>query len=128
MCGGIEHIPAKLELYVDSTTEQILFTNVVKVEYNEDQDKLNYTIIQNDENSMTFHAESDKDTEEWFQCCMLLKTLPFCTIPEFPEGDLISEELIKQHNDPHRHNAGTNYDHSRNCNQILCVGTKNVLK
>ena len=107
--GGIEHEPARLELYSDVNYMclycEILFTNIKNIEFKEDKD-LQITITKKDGGDVTFHACSDEATKEWIQYCLLLYTLPRYPIAETPKQMFVSKELISQYSDPQPFGAG----------------------
>ena len=99
-----------LELYADGKCQSLLrkipFKHITKVEYEDDQGKLQFSITKNDDNGITFCAHSVEATKEWIQYGVLLLTIPHYPIAKPPKEMFISQELLTQHSNPKRFGAG----------------------
>ena len=99
-----------LELYAEGNCQSLIrkipLKDITGVDYKEEQGKLQFSITKNDDNGITFCADSVESTKEWIQYGVLLLTIPNYPIAELPKETFISEELLAQHSDPQRFGAG----------------------
>ena len=121
VCGGQQAVPAKLELYADgksaskrrSLIREVSFTDIERVECNEDRDKIQIVVTMKSgstSNGIKFNADSVEASRKWLQYCALLLTIPEYPIAECPKENYVTEKMISENSDPHRFNAG-----------VLCV-------
>lgn len=78
-----------LELYADGKCQSLIrkipFKNITEVEYEKQgPGKLQFSMTKNDDNGITFCADSVEATKEWIQYGVLLLTIPNYPIAKPP--------------------------------------------
>ena len=104
-------MPAKLQVYEDSKSAgkgkslvyEIFFTEVQYVDSTEERHKKVVTIgLQRDKVFTFYVADSHTSTTKWFNYCGLLFAIPYYTIPEVPDENLILQKSIHHCKDHHK--------------------------
>ena len=113
-CGIVEDWPARLECYKvaksaneeESMLWRIYFTNVEYVNYTEKRQKGVVIMIGMQKgNEISFYADSDTSTMQWYNFCSLLSKIPKYAIPRIPKENVALQQEIIHYND--LHDAGT---------------------
>ena len=113
-CGIVEDWPARLECYEvaksaneeESMLWRIYFTNVEYVNYTEKRQKGVIIMIGMQKgNKISFYADSDTSTMQWYDFCSLLSKIPKYAIPRIPKENVALQQEIIRYND--LHDAGT---------------------
>ena len=77
--------------------QEILFTDVLSVEYKEMRQVEFVKIVMQRGKSLLFHAGSHTSTMKWYKFCGLLFTIPKYAIPEIPKENIALLQGIRQH-------------------------------
>ena len=85
--------------------QEILFTDVINVEFIEMQQIQFVKILMLKGKSLSFYADSYTSTMEWHQFCGLLFRIPKYAIPEIPKENIALLQGINQYT--HKHSTGS---------------------
>ena len=114
LCGSIEEWPARLKVYRDDKTaneeslvlQEILFTDVINVEFIEIRQIQFVKILMLEGKSLSFYADSYTSTMEWYKFCGLLFKIPTNAIPEIPKENIALLQGIHRYSNSHKHSTG----------------------
>ena len=86
--------------------QEILFTDVLNVEYKKMRQMEFVKILMQKDKSLSFYADSHTSTMEWFNFCGLLFTIPKNAIPEIPRHNIALLQGIHRYANSHKHSTG----------------------
>ena len=92
-----------------SVLQEILFTDVINVEFVEMRQMQFVKILMVKGKSLSFYADSHASTEEWHKFCGLLFNIPNYPIPEIPKENVALLQGIHRYSNLQKSNTGNIY-------------------
>ena len=86
--------------------QEILFTDVINVEFIEMRQIQFVKILMLKGKSLSFYADSHTSTLEWYKFCGLLFKIPMDAIPEIPKENIALLQGIHRYSNSHKHSTG----------------------